>query len=351
MPPLSSIAHHLSLLRDRQLIQTSWMRSHFGRAKSLISKIRCCSRNQRVEELFNRLDVRWKITWIQTSRVKIVWVQATGCSTVTRSSRRHFSEDHLEYQAPKAMSRNNVVRRSDDCLRSRYSPIAQTDSIFRSPDAARSIRHRESKFAQVFCRCTMTSSERRVTSGKVWNKEDDRREKSEKADAGQEVDWFLALSPEDNLYSTSYSTIVSFVRSWAGSKARLFFLHLAPLVLSPLCHGSVARFAFYGKVGNGESWDQHGESAPRPLIPLSPLVPLAPPLWSYETASRDLPSDIAVINHPTASCSTVNVALRWWLLHPDPDDQARHRKKRNANTICLSDPGPAFAAIPSHLSR
>lgn len=34
----------------------------------------------------------------------------------------------------------------------------------------------------------MTSSERRVTSGKVWNKEDDRREKSEKADAGQEVD-------------------------------------------------------------------------------------------------------------------------------------------------------------------
>lgn len=148
----------------------------------------------------------------------------------------------------------------------------------------------------------------RDASGKVWNKEDDRREKSEKAGQtqGQEVDWFLVLSPEDNLYSTSYSTIVSFVRSWAGSKAWLFFFHLGPrrhprvpaaLRIRRSCLLCLVRKSGTERRGIAGSTGER-RSAPFP-----------PPVNLRDGTSRDLPSDTAVINHSTVSCSSVTVAL------------------------------------------
>lgn len=129
----------------------------------------------------------------------------------------------------------------------------------------------------------MTSSERRVTSGKVWNKEDDRRERSEKAERGRrgarnrlipspvprrQFVLDLVLSPRSSL---------SFAREREvkpGSFFSIWGIHPS----SPPCRRSVARFVSYeSRVrGDVESWDQRGETF-HPSHPL-PTSPLPPPL-------------------------------------------------------------------------
>jgi len=207
----------------------------------------------------------------------------------------------------------------------------------------------------------MTSSERRVTSGKVWNKEDDRREKSEKVegvDARQEVDWFLALSLEDNLYSTSYSTIVSFVRSWAGSKARLFFFHLGHPSLVPTVPQVRRSFRLVRKSGTGRRRNRriNGE---RRFIPLTlfPLLPLLPRGNLRDGTSRETypPTPRSLITRRSRVAPSPWLWKRW-LLHPDLDDQTHRRnaskteeEKRERNLPKWSR--SAFPMMPSHLSR
>jgi len=202
----------------------------------------------------------------------------------------------------------------------------------------------------------MTSSERRVTSGKVWNKEDDRREKSEKArgvDAGQEVDWFLALSPEDNLYSTSCSTIVSFVRSWAGSKARLFFFHLEHPSLVPAAPRVRRSFRLVRKSGTGRRGIVG--STGRDVSPLSHSSLFLLPPWTYETAHRETypPTPRSLITRRRSRVAPSPWLWKRWLLHPDLDDQTRRRnsktkgEKRERNLPKWSRSGFSDDAIAS----
>jgi len=190
-----------------------------------------------------------------------------------------------------------------------YSPIAWTNSIpRRSFQLARSIRHCASKFAQVLLRrCTMTSSERRVTSGEVRNKEDDGGEAGETG-TGQgrrrarsrlipspvpRRQFVLDLVRRDRLFPFAREREVK-PGSPSPPPLSLSFFHRGtnPLAADPSLVSSRTKVDCRGIAGST------GETRP------------ASRRANLRGGIARLTLDTAVINHPTVSRSAVTVPLK-----------------------------------------